>query len=68
VLRRSTGLRPARAVDTATAALVGACDGSLPVGVLVTAVAELLGADPATLAGQVLPTVAELVRDGFLSP
>ncbi|HEY2832688.1 MAG TPA: methyltransferase [Sporichthyaceae bacterium] len=67
LLRRSGGLRPARAVDTATAALVGACDGTLPVGVLLTAVAELLQIDPATLAEQVLPTLAELVSEGFLS-
>jgi Methyltransferase small domain len=68
VLRRSGGLRPARAVDTATAALVGACDGTLPVGVLLAAVAELLQTELASLAGQVLPTVAELVSEGFLSP
>ena len=54
--------------DTATAALVGACDGTLPVGVLLTAVADLLDNDPATLAERVLPAINELVTEGFLSP
>jgi methylase of polypeptide subunit release factors len=67
-LRRSTGLRPVRSVDTATAALVGACDGTLPVGVLLNAVADLLETDPPDLAATVLPVLAELVSDGFLSP
>jgi methylase of polypeptide subunit release factors len=67
LLRRASGLRPVRAVDTATAALVGACDGTLPVGVLLNAVAELLETEPATLAAQVLPVLAELVAEGFLS-
>jgi methylase of polypeptide subunit release factors len=67
LLRRAGGLRPVRAVDTATAALVGACDGTLPVGVLLNAVADLLETEPATLAAQVLPTLTELVSEGFLS-
>jgi methylase of polypeptide subunit release factors len=66
-LRRSTGLRPVRFVDTATAALVGACDGTLPVGVLLNAVAELLETEPAELAARVLPVLTELVTEGFLS-
>jgi methylase of polypeptide subunit release factors len=67
-LRRSTGLRPVRFVDTATAALVGACDGTVPVGVLLNAVADLLDTEPVDLAGRVLPVLTELVTEGFLSP
>jgi len=68
LLRRADGLRPVRAVDTATAALVGACDGTVPVGVLLNAVATLLETEPAALAAEVLPVLAELVTEGFLSP
>ena len=42
VLRQQVGLRRAFASDTATAALVGACDGTLPVGTLVAAVQQVL--------------------------
>jgi hypothetical protein len=66
VLRRTTGLRRARQVDTATAAIVGACDGDLAVGRIVAAVAELTGQDPALLARVVLPVLGELAREGYL--
>ena len=37
VLRQQTGMRRARQVDTVEAALVGACDGELPVGAILDA-------------------------------
>ncbi len=43
VLRQQVGLRRALGCDTATAALVGACDGRLTVGTLVAAVRQVLG-------------------------
>jgi len=43
VLRQQVGLRRALVSDTATAALVGACDGRLTVGTLVAAVRQVLG-------------------------
>jgi hypothetical protein len=61
VLRQQTGLRRGRQVDTATAALVGACDGDLALGRLLAAVEQLTGS-PVPLA-----TVRELVTEGFLS-
>ncbi len=45
VLRRSTGFGRAAEVDTGLAAVVGACDGDLPLGVLIDAVADLLDVD-----------------------
>ncbi|MDO9454782.1 methyltransferase [Nocardioides sp.] len=67
VLRQQVGFRRARTVDTVEAALVGACDGDLSVGAILDAVAELLGADPATTRATYLPAVGELVAEGFLT-
>jgi Methyltransferase small domain len=68
VLRRLGGLRPALRVDTATAALVGACEGTLTVAALVMAVASVLGDNPNTLAERLLPLVRDLVDQGLLEP
>ena len=66
VLRQGIGLCRAVAVDTMIAAVVGACDGDLPLGVLVEAVASLTGVDPVRLAGDVLPGLRPLIADGML--
>ncbi len=55
-------------LDTALAALVGACDGELPVGAIVSAIAELLDADETALSADILPRVRDLIDDGFLLP
>ena len=68
VLRQHTGLLRTALVDTATAGLVGACDGSLAVGSLLAALAELLGEPADVVADRVLPRVRDLVEDGFLLP
>jgi len=68
VLRQHTGLLRSTAVDTAAAGLVGACDGTLPVGAVVGALAELLGVDDAELRAALLPRVRRLVDDGYLEP
>jgi hypothetical protein len=47
-------------VDPALAALVGACDGDLPLGVLIDAIADLLEVDAAALRADLLPRVREL--------
>lgn len=67
VLRQQRGFRRARQVDTVTAAVVGACDGDLPLGPLVDAVGQLLERDPASLREVYLPELAELVAEGFLT-
>ncbi|MGO4690688.1 DUF7059 domain-containing protein [Glaciibacter sp. 2TAF33] len=53
-------------LDTALAALVGACDGELPVGAIVSALGELLDVSVADLTAEVLPQVRHLIDDGFL--
>ena len=53
-------------LDTALAALVGACDGDLDVGSIVSALAQLLEADEAELTADLLPGVRGLIDDGFL--
>jgi hypothetical protein len=71
VLRQQVGLRRALQVDTATAALAGACDGRLAVGTLVAAVQQLLGEEPSTDGGSdagLLDRVRDLVEAGVLQP
>jgi methylase of polypeptide subunit release factors len=67
VLRQQVGLRRAFAADTTTAAVVGACDGTLPLGTLVAAVDQLLGGAPADRA-DLLREVRDLVAAGVLRP
>ena len=66
-LHQTTGLHRERRVDTATAALVGACDGDVPLGILIDAVAQVLEKPAADLRSRLLPVVRELVADGFLT-
>ncbi|HEX5731017.1 DUF7059 domain-containing protein [Microbacterium sp.] len=65
-LRQGGGFARTITVDPGLAALVGACDGDLPVGVLVEAIASLLEVDAVELRGELLPSVRELVFAGFL--
>jgi hypothetical protein len=66
VLRSYRGMRRARTLTTAQAALVGASDGDLTVGQIVEALATLLDADPAALTAELLPIARDLVLEGFL--
>lgn len=68
VLRQRYGFGRAVEVDTALAAVVGACDGDLPVGVLIAAVADLMDADADALAGEILGSIRDLAREGYLLP
>ncbi len=65
-LRQGGGFARTVPADPGLAALVGACDGDLPVGVLVDAIASLLEVDAAELRGELLPAVRELLFTGFL--
>ncbi|MGM1030049.1 MAG: DUF7059 domain-containing protein [Actinomycetota bacterium] len=65
-LRQGGALGRTISVDTALAALVGASDGELPVGVLIGAIAGLLEVDDGILAADLLPRVRELVLAGIL--
>ncbi|GAA2173472.1 methyltransferase [Agrococcus versicolor] len=53
-------------VDTAVAALVGACDGELSIGAILDAIASLLDADAEALSAGALPAVRELWIQGVL--
>jgi methylase of polypeptide subunit release factors len=67
-LRQGSGFARTVPLGTALAAVVGACDGSLPLGAICDAVAQLLEVDAAELTAEVLPQVRELVLTGLLLP
>ncbi len=68
VLRQSAGLARAMEVDTALGGVLGACDGSLPLGVIVEAVASLLDEDPVRLLEDLLPRLRTAITQGYLAP
>ena len=68
VLRQQVGFRRAFALDTATAGILGACDGELTLAEIIAAVSDLIGADPAALTQDTLERVREFVLDGLLHP
>ena len=65
VLRQTHGLRRAAQAGTVEAALAGACDGDLPLGPLLEAIAQLTGADPGGVREHALAVMPDLVADGF---
>ncbi|WP_405216429.1 methyltransferase [Agrococcus sp. Ld7] len=67
-LHQGGALARVLSVDTALAALVGACDGELSIGQLIGAIAGLLEVDEAILAADLLPRIRELLFTGFLLP
>lgn len=68
LLRQGAGLQRAVRADAALAGLVGACDGDLPLGVLLGALGRLLDEPVADLATRLIPAVRGLVADGLLRP
>jgi len=67
-LHQGGGFGRSVSLDTAQAALIGACDGELPVGAIIDAIAQLLDADKVALRAELLPRVRALLDDGFLEP
>ncbi|MFT3876722.1 MAG: methyltransferase [Propioniciclava sp.] len=67
VLRQRYGFGRAVEVDTALGAVLGACDGDLPAGTLIAAVADLLDVDAAALTGEITPRLRALIREGYLA-
>ncbi len=67
-LHQGGGFARSLPLDTALAAFVGACDGELEVRAMVAAIAQLLEADEAALAAELLPGIRELLVTGFLLP
>ncbi len=68
VLRRHGELMRAIRTGTADAGFVGACDGTLPVGVVIDALAQVLDVDAGLLRDELVPQARQLVLDGFLEP
>lgn len=67
VLRQQRGFRRAVEVDTALAAVLGACDGDLTLGDILAAVAGLLEVPTAALVGDVLPRIRPLIADAWFA-
>lgn len=53
-------------VDTALTGLLGACDGTMSIGTIIDALAQLLGQDRTALTDQLIPTVRDFYWWGFL--
>ena len=66
-LRQGGGFGRSVPLDTALAALVGACDGELSVRAIAAAIAQLLEVDEGGLLRELLPSVRELIVTGFLT-
>lgn len=66
VLRSQRGFRRAAEVDTALGGVVGACDGELPLGAIIAAVADLLDVDAHDLVADLMPRIRDLLSDGML--
>lgn len=67
ILRQQFGFGRAVEPGTALAAVVGACDGELPLSVLIDAVASLTGTEGTQLRAELLPLLRRLVSEGFLT-
>jgi methylase of polypeptide subunit release factors len=65
-LRQGVGLGRVVRLDTVGAALVSVGEGSLPAGVALDAIAELLGEDAAAVRDSTVPLLRGLVADGLL--
>jgi len=65
LLRQTQGLRRVAQVGTVEAALAGVCDGTIPVGPLLDAIAELIGQDPAVLRERTPVSLRGLIAEGF---
>ncbi|WP_411146369.1 methyltransferase [Streptomyces sp. x-80] len=68
VLRQNRGMRRATKVDTVGAGFAGVCDGSLPAGRILDAIAQLVGEDPVLLRDRTPESIRLLVEQGFLEP
>jgi methylase of polypeptide subunit release factors len=66
VFRQQHGFRRALQADTALAAILGACDGDLDLGTIITTVAGILGLGVDALTDSVLTSVRQCIQDGFL--
>ncbi|MGP3633747.1 DUF7059 domain-containing protein [Streptomyces sp. 24-1644] len=68
VLRQHRGMRRATKVDAVGAGFAGVCDGSLPAGRILDAIAQLMSEDPVLLRDRTPQAIRLLVEEGFLEP
>ncbi|MCW2777685.1 MAG: transferase [Frankiales bacterium] len=68
LLQQEAGLRWSGGVDSYGATLLAGCDGTRPMGALLSVLASSTGLTDAEAAEQVLPVVRRLVEQGFLVP
>ncbi|MFI8007683.1 methyltransferase [Streptomyces sp. NPDC086010] len=68
VLRQNRGMRRATKVDAVGAGFAGVCDGSLPAGRILDAIAQLMAEDPVLLRDRTPQAIRLLVEEGFLDP
>ncbi|MGV8973271.1 MAG: SAM-dependent methyltransferase, partial [Rhodoglobus sp.] len=66
-LRQGAGFARTVQLGTGLAAVVGACDGTLPIGAICAAVAQLLEVDEVELTQELVPLLRELVLTGLLT-
>ncbi len=66
-LRQGAGFSRTVQLGTGLAAVVGACDGTLPVGAICAAVAQLLEVDETELTAELIPQLRDLVLTGLLT-
>ncbi|MBV2363931.1 methyltransferase [Streptomonospora nanhaiensis] len=65
LLRQRGGLRRVAQVGTIEAALAGVCDGTMPVGPLLDAIAELIDRDPGEVRRRTPDVLRSLIAEGF---
>nr|WTB32106.1 class I SAM-dependent methyltransferase [Streptomyces sp. NBC_00830] len=68
VLRQNRGMRRATKVDAVGAGFAGVCDGTLPAGRILDAIARLMNEDPVLLRDRTPQAIRLLVGEGFLEP
>ncbi|WP_031080984.1 DUF7059 domain-containing protein [Streptomyces sp. NRRL WC-3549] len=68
VLRQHRGMRRATKVDAVGAGFAGVCDGSLPAGRILDAIAQLMAEDPVLLRDRTPRAIRLLVEEGFIEP
>ncbi|MGW2593803.1 DUF7059 domain-containing protein [Streptomyces sp. NPDC001515] len=68
VLRQNRGMRRATRVDAVGAGFAGVCDGSLPAGRILDAIAQVMNEDPVLLRDRTPQAIRLLVEEGFLEP
>lgn len=68
VLRQNRGMRRATKVDSVGAGFAGVCDGTLPAGRILDAIAQLMNEDPVLLRDRTPQAIRLLVGEGFLEP